>query len=341
MHITQNPIRFISRSAAIITFAAAATLSLQAQRSKGIDETHGAYSQPLFSATTLLAANETPATIGYSSSAGAEETASAESYISSSLAADPSPQPPPRRYGRRPVYADSHHNADGSNKYAFFIGGGFVLPTGGTHNYLSTGYAIHGGAGRNFNKKLALLAEVDYDHANIQTNTLNNLLVTYVNLGATGQDGSALGQLGGTNHNLSIAAEPMYTYMDHDKLGGYVIGGVGFYHKVTDFTTPAVGQYCDYYYGCYSYEANQTIDSYVSNAVGYNGGLGFTYKGSRFSDLKFYAEARYVYTANSRRPYFDGAPGTTNPTASVNYFNVFPQNSAPTTFIPVTFGIRF
>ena len=76
----------------------------------------------------------------------------------------------------------------------------------------------------------------------------------------------------------------------------------------------------------------------MSNAVGANGGLGFTYRLSRFSDLKFYGEARYVYTANKARPYFDGTTGTS---LSASYFNVFPQNSAKTTYIPITFGVRF
>jgi hypothetical protein len=131
----------------------------------------------------------------------------------------------------------------------------------------------------------------------------------------------------------------MYTYLDGDKFGGYVIGGVGFYHKVTDFTTPGIGEYCTLF-GCFEYQANQVIDSYVSNAAGFNGGLGFTYKASRFSDLKFYAEGRYVYTANSPRPYYDTLSGT-NPSSNPNYFDVFPQNSAKTTYIPIIFGIRF
>jgi Rne/Rng family ribonuclease len=187
---------------------------------------------------------------------------------------------------------------------------------------------------------LALLAQFDFNHFGLQTNTLNNLLGTYQTLCGTScsDSGTAISQIGGTNHIWSFTVDPMYTYMDHEKFGGYVIGGVGFYHKVTDFTTPATGEYCDPYYGCYEYQANQTIDSYVSNAFGANGGLGFTYKGSRFSDLKFYAEARYVYTANSRRPYYDGTTGTS---LSSTYFNVFPQNSAPTTYIPITFGVRF
>ncbi len=333
MQISQSFIRVLVRGVVIATCAGASVFGLNAQTIAS-----GTAAQtPSAPATTLLAENETTSAIGYSSSAGAPETEAAVNFLGAT-GASAAMQPPPRRYGRRPVYADSRHNADGSAKYTFFVGGGVSIPTGGTHNYLSTGYSIQGGGGRNFNKKLALLAQFDYNHYGIQSSTLNSLLGTYVNLGATGQDGGPLGELGGSNHIWSFTLDPMYTYMDHDKFGGYVIGGIGFYHKVTDFTTPAIGEYCDYYYGCYTYQANQTIDSYVSNAAGYNAGLGFTYKGSRFSDLKFYAEARYVYTANSRRPYFDGTNGTS---LSASYFNVFPQNSAPTTYIPITFGIRF
>ena len=344
MQISQRPLRVFTRTAAVFALATATTFSLHAQQVDGAEGSHPAassFAQPAFStASLLLAANDAPDAIGYSTSAGATETESAVSYMSTSLAANPSPQPPPRRYGRRPVYSDSHHNADGSNKYTFFGGGGVSLPTGGTNNYLSTGYNVQVGGGRNFNKKLALLAQFDFNHFGLQTNTLNNLLSTYQTLCGTScsDSGTAISQIGGTNHIWSFTIDPMYTYMDHEKFGGYVIGGVGFYHKVTDFTTPATGEYCDPYYGCYEYQANQTIDSYVSNAFGANGGLGFTYKGSRFSDLKFYAEARYVYTANSRRPYYDGTTGTS---LSSTYFNVFPQNSAPTTYIPITFGVRF
>jgi hypothetical protein len=96
---------------------------------------------------------------------------------------------------------------------------------------------------------------------------------------------------------------------------------------------PTVGTYCDPFYGCFQYQANQPVDWYTSNAVGVNGGLGVTWKFSKFSNEKFFAEAKYVYTANSRKRY--DVSGTTP------YFNAFPQASAPTTYIPVTLGIRF
>ena len=129
--------------------------------------------------------------------------------------------------------------------------------------------------------------------------------------------------------------------MSGETFGAYVIGGVGFYHKVTDFTTPETEEFDDPYYGLVEETANETFDSYVSNSFGVNGGIGATFKPSRFGNERFYAEARYVYTTNQAKPYYDGLATSTNPTTNANYFNVFPQNSAKTTFIPITFGVRF
>ncbi len=144
--------------------------------------------------------------------------------------------------------------------------------------------------------------------------------------------------MNGSSHIWSFTLNPIYNFAGGDKTGAYVVAGAGFYHKIATFSIPAVGTYCDYYYGCYQYAANAPIDSYTSNAFGVNGGVGFTYKLSQFSNTKLFAEARYVYTANSRRPYYDGTNGTS---LSNTYFNVFPQNSAPSTYIPIKFGVRF
>jgi len=40
-------------------------------------------------------------------------------------------------------------------------------------------------------------------------------------------------------------------------VGAYAVLGGGFYHKVTNFTVPTIGTYCDYYYGCYQYQATR------------------------------------------------------------------------------------
>ena len=190
-----------------------------------------------------------------------------------SLSSD-SMQPPPRRRYGRPRYTDNSHNPDGSNKYGFLVGGGFTLPTGGTHNYMKTNYNFQVGGGRNFNKNLGLMAQFDWANFGIQTNTLNTLLATYNNLGAVDQNGNPLTQLGGTSHVWSFTLDPVYNFTGGDKSGAYVVAGVGFYHKTANFTVPAIGQYFDPYYGLIQYQANQTIDKYTSNAVGVNAGVG-------------------------------------------------------------------
>jgi hypothetical protein len=317
----------IARSAAVTFFAAAATVGLNAQQSAGTIQSL----PPISLKSSLIApldlssssSSSSADSLNYSNSTGVAETALAESF---NLTGREDQPPPRRRYGR-PNYHDSRTNSDGSSKYTFMVGGGFTLPTGGTHNYATPGWKIQVGAGRNFNKTLGLLLQFDYDHFGMQTSTLNNQLALYNNLGA------GLGQLGGSVHDWSFTLDPIVNYYTSDTLGAYVTGGLGFYHKYTTFTTATTGLCFDPYYGYYQCQANQPIDWYTSNAFGVNAGIGFTYRLSRWAGERFYAEARYVWTDNQPKP-FD-VSGTTS------YFNAFPQASARTTYIPVTFGIRW
>lgn len=338
MHTTARMKRLstiFTRIAAIALFAAGAALSLQAQQS----QVTASSVKPLSLRAALSAPLDLtpPEDLNYSSSVGSAETEEAERFNLSGR----EDQPPPRRtYHRRPNYNDKTHNSDGSNKYAFEVGGGFTLPVGGTHNYYTTSWAFQAGGGRNFNKNFGVMLDFNWSNSGMQTNTLNKQLALYNSLGATDQNGSPLSQLGGYGHVWSFAIDPIYNVVQGETSGIYVTGGVGFYHKYTAFTIPTVGYACDYFGFCYAVQANQRIDWYISNAVGVNGGIGYTYKFSRFANERLFVEARYVYTANSRRPYYVGA-GTSPVSNNPNYFNAFPQNSAPTTFIPVTFGIRF
>jgi hypothetical protein len=332
MHTTISKNRlylFLGRTAAVTFLAAAGTLCLHAQQSAGT-----ASSLPPISLKSSLTAPvnlstpdlSTPDDLKYSSSTGSAELAIAEDFNLGSSADQP---PPRRRYGR-PNYSDSHTNPDGSSKYTFLVGGGFTLPVGGSHNYLAPSYNIQVGAGRNFSKTFGVQVEFDWANFGFQTSTLNNQLAIY-----NGPFfGYGLPQLGGTTHIWSFTVDPIMNFYTSDTFGAYVIGGGGFYHKVANFTTPIIAQACSPFYGCYNYQANQTIDAYTSNAFGVNGGAGLTYKASRFSSIRFYVEGRYVYTFNSKRPFDYGD-------VNFNNVNVFPQNSAKTGFIPITFGVRF
>jgi hypothetical protein len=329
MHITISKSllsTFIGRSATIVFFAAG-TIGLQAQQSAGITL------PPINLKSSLTAPLDlsTPDDLKYSSSIGSDELASVENFA----IGNSDDQPPPRRRYSRPNYSDSHTNPDGSAKYTFLVGGGFTLPVGGSHNYLATSYNIQAGASRNFNKKFGVQAEFDWANFGMQTATLNNLLAIYDGppIFATDQNGNPLSQIGGSSHVWSFTLDPIMNFYTSDTWGAYVIGGGGFYHKTANITTPAIEEE-DTFFGPEEFEANQTIDKYTSNAFGVNAGVGATYKFSRFASMKFYVEARYAYTFNSPRTFSFGD-------VNGNGFNVFPQNSAKTGFIPVTFGVRF
>jgi hypothetical protein len=108
---------------------------------------------------------------------------------------------------------------------------------------------------------------------------------------------------------------------------------------VTNFTTPEVEEAYSPYYGYESYEANAIVDHYTSNAPGFSGGLGFTYKLSRFSNQRLFAEARYVVVLNSQRQGVTVNSPVNDTT--VTEPDDFPQNSNRTTYFPIKFGIRF
>ena len=252
-----------------------------------------------------------------------------------------SSQPPPRRRYGRPNYASGNTNKDGSKKYTFLGGMGLTLPAGNTHKYETPSYGFQFGGGRNFNKYTGLLLQFDYDHFGLQGKTLANQTYLY-DYGCTATqlaNGTCgVSGLDGSNHVWSFTLNPTFTLPTEGSLGAYMVLGGGFYHKVTNFTEPGTGEYCDPYYGCYTYQANQTIDHYTSNAVGVNGGFGLTYKFSKFSNERFYLEARYVYIPNSQR---FGYTAANVATTTYNGYDAYPANSNRTTFIPVNFGIRF
>ncbi len=332
-----HTILFVRRAARVAAFmawtAAATSLGLQAQQT-GAPDLRATLNLPINPFTSVAADTSSSSS---SSAAGDTTDAVAAERLSLSSTSDNLQPPPRRRYGR-PRYTDSSHNADGSNKYVFEVGAGLTLPTGDTHKVLSTSYSFQGGIGRNFNKKEGVIAQFDWDNFGVQTNTLNSLLATYNNLGYTDQNNAPLSQLNGSSHVWSFTLNPIYNFYEGDKTGAYVIAGAGFYHKTASFSVPVIGTGYDPYYGYYQYQANAPIDTYTSNAFGVNGGIGFTYKPSQFANERLFVEARYVYNFNSRRPYYDGTTGTS---LSSTYFNVFPQNSAPTSYIPIKFGVRF
>jgi hypothetical protein len=136
---------------------------------------------------------------------------------------------------------------------------------------------------------------------------------------------------------MSLTLNPTFTLATEGSLGAYMVVGGGFYHKVTNFTLPQTQEACSQF-GCGFYTVDANVDHYTSNAGGVNGGFGLTYKFSNFSNERLFVEGRYVFIANENRP---GVTSRNVSTASPTATNFYPANSHRTTYIPITFGLRF
>jgi hypothetical protein len=288
-----------------------------------------------------------------SSSSSSDQDASSEASLTS---VDPlhlnAMQYQRRRYGR-PRYRGGNTNPDGSNRWMGYGGVGLAQPVGNTWHYYTPSYAFHVGFGRQFSYKFALPVEFSWDNFGLTKQVLDNQFTLYNNqinyycsLPANAATCASNGvtdytSLDGNAHVWSFSVQPTYNVLNPsgEGFGAYVLAGAGFYHKVTNFTTPTTGEECDYYYGCYEYQANAIVDHYTSNAPGFDAGIGFTYKVSHFSSLKLYAEARYDILLNSQRTGVNVNSPVNDTTIAVA--NEFAPNSNRTTYFPIKFGVRF
>ena len=342
---------FGARSAAVAAVAGALTLGAHAQQvvQPSTENTNAAPALLFAGISSRPMDLATLAGVNYSSSSdslSAEDASAADPATLNFMGTESAMQPPPRRYGH-PRYNDSSHNSDGSSKYTFEAGVGLTLPTGNTYHYFNTSYGFSVGGGRQFNKHFAVLLQFDYDRFGVNGQTLDNQITLY-NDGCSAIAGNCLPQIDGNNHVWSFTVDPTYTFYQGDKVGAYVVVGAGFYHKVTNFTTPETGEECEGLYGCFEVTENANIDHYTSNAVGFNGGFGLTYKFSRFAGERLFIEGRYVFVNNSQRTGLTVADSTSAPYGTVNApaslysgYDYFPANSNKTTYIPIKIGIRF
>ena len=207
-------------------------------------------------------------------------------------------------------YNSQRYNNHSSNGFvdhlALEVGAGVNVPSGNTRTWQAVGYSIDLGGGWMFNKHIGLLSEYSFNRSNIPSNTLTNV-----------------GEPGGNVHLWSLTLDPIIYLKTSGHLGGYVTGGGGFYRKLTSFTQPVyVGDYCDYFYGCYPQYSNVTLSHFSSNQGGANFGAGITLKPNADSKGKFYAEARYVWVDS--------------PASSANAVGTGTVNT-----FPITFGYRW
>jgi hypothetical protein len=212
-----------------------------------------------------------------------------------------------------PGYNSPWRNPDGSVKLALEFGGGIDTAVGPTRHYQERGWNFTMGGGYNFNRQFGVLLEYGFHHAMIPP-----LLVQ------SAYEGFAQPPIVGAIRLWSFTAEPVFHYFSTEHFGGYVIGGGGFYRKLTAVdggsdsftcTLPTFSTLCSVAPGT----------RFSNNAGGLNLGTGLAWRVSDRSNVKVYAEARYTWV--------DNQPSPTNV--------VYPPANYRTGYIPLTGGLRW
>jgi len=270
----------------------------------------------IFGFAALLAVGSASAQSAFAhkdSTSAAVAATPAETYSSSAAANEealPSaPAPAPSAAGGQGGYQShsfwSHITGE--------VGGGFNGPTSSSSSYITWGGQFGLGAGYRFNPYFSTL--VDYQ---LIIDKLPGKLI------------AETGANGGYAHMWSFTLNPVLDLFPKSTNDVYVTGGGGFYRKVTNFTNPTLGYYCDYFY-CYPGYTNQVVGHFSSNQGGWSIGGGYQYHmGGMYGDgrMKLFAEVRYLDVMTPASAISPNGLGV----AAVG---------AGTKLIPVTFGLRW
>jgi hypothetical protein len=210
------------------------------------------------------------------------------------------------------------------------VGFGWTFPsTEGLKGDFNAGW--HGTIGATFNlsPKIGILADYTYARMNGPSKTIL--------VGSTPGGIATSSQLVESNHQMHIGTfDLVYKAMPHDSaIGGYVLGGLGIYHRIIQLTSPAIGYttICDpYWLVCYptAVSVDNILGDRSSNDFGINFGGGLTFG----HEAKFYVESRYHYVWGPTINAATNLPaGVSNPCSG--------GCSTNAAYFPLTFGVRW
>jgi hypothetical protein len=194
----------------------------------------------------------------------------------------------------------SVHAQDDYSKWIFNVGGGIGFPQGDLSSFVNNGGHFVIGGGHNFTRHFGV--DTEYMWHDLPINS------------ATKQ---ALQTPGASARQHAWTFNPIIHIRPQAKIGGYIIGGVGWYHRSGETTTPGTAIICDPYwswwFGCTIGSVDIITGSRSDNAVGGNVGGGVTFRIGE-GHAKFYTEVRYHYASYGK---------------------------VPTEILPLTFGLRW
>jgi opacity protein-like surface antigen len=203
----------------------------------------------------------------------------------------------------------------------FNLGAGPFWPSGEVGDRFDTGFTIPVGITANLTDTVGLQFEYMFARMNGPSATLSG----------TNDNGVPASIQLDTNHYMHTGTFNVVVGEQRARgAGGYAIGGLGFYRRSVQLTTPSVGfaTVCDpWWWVCFpvAVPVTQIIGTRSSTDLGFNVGGGVTFG-------NFYAEVRYHYV---RGPEF--AVPAQLPLPGGQTGNV----RATGHYLPVNFGVRF
>jgi hypothetical protein len=194
--------------------------------------------------------------------------------------------------------ASAHAQDDG--RFLFNVGGGVGFPQSNLGSFVNNGANIVVGGGYAFTPRFGVDAEFMWQDLPINSHTLQLLQTP-----------------GASARQYALTFNPIYHFPIGRKFGAYATGGIGWYHRSGETTTPGVGVFCtpywSWWFGCTVGSVNIVTGTTASNAFGENIGGGLTYRLGE-GRTKLYAEVRYHHAS---------------------------YNRVSTNILPLTFGIRW
>jgi hypothetical protein len=179
-------------------------------------------------------------------------------------------------------------------KWNFNFGGGPTPVLNGSQNGLTNGWNFSVGTGYNFTPRAGFVVEF-----------MNG------GLGVTDQEIQQNQAVDGSAHVWSVTLNPIYRFRIGGPVGGYLIGGGGFYERDTDYTVPGQVFIPDGFGG--GVLVPGFVDTHqVDDTGGVNVGAGITC--NLGWGTKLFAEVRYHYIFTA---------------------------GEPTQILPITFGFRW
>jgi hypothetical protein len=201
------------------------------------------------------------------------------------------------------------------------LGGGATFPLSTYKDSFDTGGLFAAGATFWVTPMIGIQGEYNYDRMNGPSKTINV---------SPTPGGGGSNQLIESNQQINAGLfDVVARSQTHGAVNGYVLGGLGIYHRQVQLTSPAVGYttICDpYWLICYpaAVSVDNILGSRSSTDFGINFGGGVTFG----HEAKFYVEARYHYVYGP----------TVNPPAGIVTTTTTKLNAQ---FFPLIFGVRF